>query len=248
MKAFLTLTGIELRLAMRNPIYMFFALAFPVLMMALFGGMYGNQPSPFYGGRGAVDMLTPAYIAMVVAVSGLMGLPLQLADYRQRKVLKRYEATPLGKATIMWPHFIVNGLVCALGIILLIIVGFAFFGLHFYGNLFYFILALLLSMLSIFSIGFLIAAVVPNSNAAIGVAYLVYFPMLFLSGATIPLQIMPPAVKAISQFLPLTYCVDLLQGVWTEASPSGLLNPILVLMMVGAVCTVLSVRFFRWES
>lgn len=247
MKAFLTMTFTEMKLSMRTFVYVFFAFVFPPMMLLLFGGLYGNTPSDFYNGHGAVDVLTPAYIGMILAVSGVMGLPLGLAEYRQQKVLKRYKATPIGTGTIMVPQFLVNGLMCIAGIIILVILGKIVFNLHFFGNVFYFVISLLLSMISIFSIGFLISATAPNSRAATAISFLVYFPMLFLSGATIPLQIMPETVKAISKILPLTYCVEILQGTWM-GDPIGLyLNDILILLAITGICAVLSIKFFQWE-
>jgi len=69
-------------------------------------------------------------------------------------------------------------------------------------------------MTCIFSIGFLIAAIAPNNRAASAIAFSLYFPMLFLSGATMPLQMMPKFIADISRFIPLTYCVEILQGTW----------------------------------
>lgn len=247
MKAFLAMTLTELKLSMRAYIYVFFAFIFPPLMLLLFGGIYGNTPSDFYNGYGAVDVLTPAYIGMIVAVSGVMGLPLGLAEYRQRKVLKRYKATPIGTGTIMVPQLLVNGFMSVAGLVILAIVGKIVFNLHFLGNIFYFIVAFLVSMASIFSIGFLIAATAPNNRAAMGIAYLVYFPMLFLSGATVPLQIMPEAVKVISKFIPLTYCVEILQGTWMGNPIGDFVGQMVILLAIAAVCTGLSIRFFRWE-
>src|SRR5665647_3008500 len=83
MKAFLCMSITEFKLSTRNFIYMFFAFVFPPMMLLLFGEIYGNDPTPFYNGHGAVDILTPAYIGMILAVSGIMGLPMQLAEYRQ---------------------------------------------------------------------------------------------------------------------------------------------------------------------
>lgn len=182
-----------------------------------------------------------------MAVSGLMGLPLQLSEYRQHKVLKRFKATPVSARTIMTPHFLVNGLLCILGTFLLVIVGKIVFNLHFLGNLPSFLIAFLISVICIFSIGFLIAAVAPNSRAANAIAYLVYFPMLFLSGATVPLQVMPDVIVEISKFLPLTYCVEILQGTWLGNPLSDFIKTIVTLVAISIVCTGISVKMFRWE-
>lgn len=247
MKAFLTITLTELKLSLREYIYVFFAFVFPPMMLLLFGGMYGNAPSEFYGGYGAVDVLTPAYIGMILAVSGIMGLPLGLSEYRQHKVLKRYKATPAGTGTIMAPQLLVNALISVIGVIILVIVGVLVFGLHFPGNIFSFLIAFILSVAGVFSIGFLISAVAPGSRAAMAIAYLVYFPMLFLSGATIPLQVMPEAIKTISKFIPLTYSVQILQGTWMGGPIGSYLTEIFILLGITGVCTALSIKFFRWE-
>lgn len=247
MKALFQISFTELKLSFRNFSYIFFAFVFPPMMLLLFGGMYGNEPSQFYDGHGAVNALTPAYIGMIMAVSGLMGLPLQLSEYRQYKVLKRFKATPVSTGTIMTPHFLVNGLLCILGTIFLVLVGKLVFKLNFLGNLPSFLIAFLISVICIFSIGFLIAAVAPNGRAANAIAYLVYFPMLFLSGATIPLQMMPQAIVTVSKFLPLTYCVEILQGTWLGNPLSDFIKAIVILLVVSIICIGVSIRAFRWE-
>ena len=247
MKAFLTMSVTEFRLSIRNFVYMFFAFVFPPMMLLLFGGIYGNDPTPFYNGHGAVDVLTPVYIGMILSVSGIMGLPMQLAEYRQHKVLKRFKATPISTGTIMIPHFAVNSALCIIGTVILMIVGKLVFNLHFSGNVFYFIVAYILSMVCIFSIGFLIAAIAPNNRAASAIAYLIYFPMLFLSGATMPLQLMPKAIVSLSRFIPLTYCVEILQGTWMGDPLSAFGKAIIVLAAISIVCTGVSIKIFRWE-
>jgi len=247
MNAFLQMSMTEFRMALRNFIYMFFAFVFPPMMLLLFGGMYGNEPTAFYGGHGAVDVLTPAYIGMILAVSGIMGLPLQISEYRQHKILKRFKATPIHTGSIMLPHFIVNCLLSMIGTAILIVVGIGVFHLHFLGNVFPFLFAYFLSMACIFSIGFLIAAVAPNIRAASAIAYIIYFPMLFLSGATMPLQMLPKVMLTISKFIPLTYCVEILQGTWMGDPLSSFLKPILVTASIAVVCTGVSIKIFRWE-
>ena len=81
MKRLWKITAMEWRLINREFITLFFALIFPVLMLLLFGTIYGNQPSEFMGGFGTVDVSTPGYINMIIAVTGLMSFPLTLAQY-----------------------------------------------------------------------------------------------------------------------------------------------------------------------
>jgi|AGTN01.1.fsa_nt_gi Predicted membrane protein len=250
MKAFWTMTGVELKMCFRNLYYVFFSFIFPAMMLLIFGGIYGNDPSPFYGGVGSVDFSTPAYIAMIISVSGIVGLPLGIADSRSRKVLKRYRATPVSKLNVLAPQFVVNAIMCIVGLTILALLAVVVFGLRFHGGgvgALYFFLGFILSVAAVFSIGFLIAAIAPNTQAAMGVSFGLYFPMIFLSGSTIPLAIMPKALQIVSKALPLTYCVEILQGTWMGGPIWQYWIPIVVLSSITAVCLGLAIRFFKWE-
>ncbi len=106
---------------------------------------------------------------------------------------------------------------------------------------------ILLVVISIFSIGLFIAGVAPNSKAAMAITYVIYFPMLFLSGATLPLTFMPEAVQTISKALPLTYGVRLVQGLWLGKTIDQYGLEIIVLLAVFLVMGTLSLKTFRWE-
>lgn len=247
MKLLYKTTLTEWKLNMRNFINVFFSLIFPLMMLMLFGSIYGNDPSPYYGGHGSVDMSTPGYINMVIAVAGLMSLPITLSQYRERKILKRFMATPIKPMDILFSQLIVNGIVTLIGTALLIVVGILVFDLKFYGNVFAVIAAMLLITLSIFAIGLFIAGVTKNAKASLAISYVVYFPMLFLSGATLPLAFMPDAIITISKFLPLTYGVELLQGLWLGGSLGDYVQQILVLSGIFVVFGGLALATFKWE-
>lgn len=247
MKRFLKVVSIEIKLNSRNFLTLFFALAFPVMMLLLFGTMYGNEPSDFNGGFGGVDVSIPGYICMVIAVTGLMSLPLTLAQYRERKILKRFMITPVKPLEILLSQLIVNFITTLAGMVLLLIVGKIVFDIHFFGSVFQSIIAFFLIMLSIFSIGLFIAGVSKNAKSATAIAYIVYFPMLFLSGATMPLQMMPPSIVTASKILPLTYAVELMRGIWLGGSLADYTSQILILSIISIGFIGLSVKLFKWE-
>jgi len=139
-------------------------------MLLMFGGIYENKPTPFYGGHGAVDVMVPSYIGMIIAVTGLMNLPLTIAEYRDRKILKRFMATPLKPYCVIVSQVMANFATTLIGLLVLVITGKLVFGLHYLATGPSFILAFLLSIFSIFSFGFLIASIAPNANAATAIA------------------------------------------------------------------------------
>jgi len=238
---------IEFKLLTRNFMSIFFALVFPVMMLLLFGSMYGNEPSDFYNGKGMIDASIPGYIAMIAAVTGLMSLPLTVALYRERKILKRFEASPINAVDVLFSQVIVNFILTVIGMGILIVVGKLVFDLHFFGQILPAMISFLLIVLSMFSLGLLIAGISPNGKAATTIAYLVYFPMLFLSGTIMPIEIMPQTVKNIASILPLTYGVHLFRGVWLGDSISNYSGDIIVLALFFVVCTAISIKAFKWE-
>lgn len=108
MKRFITICQVEFVLFIRDFFGFFFTLVFPTMMLVLFGSIYGNNP--IYPGAevGMIDVSVPAYCVMVIGVTGLMSLPLTLAEYKEKKIYKRFDATPVGKKSIMVAQVCIN--------------------------------------------------------------------------------------------------------------------------------------------
>jgi len=246
MKAVFELTKIQFKVTLRNFMVTFFSIVFPTLMLLMFGGIYGNKPTPFFGGYGTVDVMLPSYIGITIAVTGFMNLPLTISEYRERKILKRFRATPIKTYYIIVSQIISNFIMVLFGLLVLVIVGKIVFNVHYLANGPSFILFLLLSIFSMFSIGFLIASVAKNASSATAIANLVYFPMLFLTGATIPIETFPKFMVKISKFLPLTYVVHLLKNTWLGTGAS-VRTDIIVLLSVMVVSFIISLITFKWE-
>lgn len=241
------LTVLEFKLFTRNYLNMFFLLIFPMLMLLLFGGIFGNEPDAMFGGYGTVDVSVPAYAGLIISVTGLMSLPLTICEYREKKILKRFQATPLSPVYVIISQISVSLIMTVGGMLLLFVTAKLVFDLHFAGSFLPVTAVFLLSTLSIFSLGFLVAAVAPNMRAATAIAYLIYFPMLFLTGATIPLEIMPELMQKIAGVLPVTHVVRAMKAVWLGGSISSVYSSVLILAGVMAICLLLALRFFRWE-
>ncbi|HEY8474215.1 MAG TPA: ABC transporter permease [Natronosporangium sp.] len=237
----------EARRMSRNFLPLFFGLAFPVLVLILFGSIYGNDPSEQFDGEGTVDVSVPAYIVLVLAVAGLMSFPLGMVEYRSRGFLKRLRATPARPAAFLGAQLAVNAAICLAGIGLLILTGAIGFQLRAPERPFAFAGVLLLAAVAAFSLGLLIASLASSEGAALAIANLVYFPMIFLTGATIPLEIMPDGVRAVSDALPLTYAVRALQWAWLDRGGESPLLAVAVLAGTAVVSGAVSLRLFRWD-
>lgn len=247
MHGWFKLTWVEAKLFLRNPLAAFFALAFPLLLLFLYGSIYGNNPLPLYGGHGMVDVYAPAYIAMVIATNGLLTVPNAIANYRESGVLLRLQATPLRPLAILLAEFTGNFVMTVVGALLIIVTGALVYHMHFLGDPLSMLAAFVLSCLSFFAFGFVLASVLPTAYAVQVIAYLLFFPMLFLSGIGYPTQLMPQSLQNIAQFLPLTYIVRLLQGLWLGESWSTHGKDVLILAGLLVVSVIVSARFFRWR-
>lgn len=225
----------------------FFSLVFPVMLLLIFGSVYGNEPNDHFDGLGTIDASVPSYMMLVVAVTGLMSFPLTLAEYRDRGVLRRLRVTPTSPLMLLMAQLVVNVALTIVGVVLLVLVGIVVFGLTMAVSWGAFAPVFLLSVISIFSIGFLVASWTPNERSATLFANLVYFPMIFLSGATIPLELFPEPMQTAAKILPLTWAVELLRATWTESVDPNWTTSIAVLFGTTLVCSTLAIRFFRWE-
>ena len=196
----------------------FFALAFPILMLVLYGSIYGNDPSPYFGGRGAMDVSVPSYAGMVIGVTSLMSFPLSVAGYKELKIYKRFDATPAGKGIIMFAQILVNFIVTLAGIGLLLVGGFLLYDVRIEGNYGIVFAAMIVSIMAMYSIGFFITAVSKDEKIVNVLSYTLYFVMLFASGASLPIEMFPEGMKMFSNVLPLTHVVALLKAT-TGAKP-----------------------------
>lgn len=241
------LTLVEGKLFLREPEAVFFTLVFPLLLLFVFGGIYGNEPTPFFGGFGFVDTTVPAYAAIILGITGLLSIPSAVAGNREKKVLRRLRAAPVRPETILGAWVGVYLVLSLLGALLLVLAGVVVYKLRFAGDVLSVLMAFVLSALSFFALGFAIAGLARTVRIATTVGMALFFPMMFLSGATIPWEVLPDTMRSLGKFLPLTHVVQLLQGLWLGEPWGEQLVHLGVLLGTLAVGVIISARTFRWE-
>jgi len=248
MKSLMKMTWMEAKLFLREPVSAFFTLVFPLMMLFIFGSIYGSTPVPGIGDtQSAISNLIPGFTAMVIGMAGLMPITITLATYRENGILRRLRMTPISPLVVLASQVIVVFIMTSLGVVLLITFGKLIYHVSFDGNIFSVLAGFVFSSLSFFGIGFILASTMPTARTAQVVAMVLLYPMLILSGAAWPREMMPATVVKISAFLPLTYVVNLLSGLWIgEPWRLHLLDTgILAIMLVAGM--LVSVKLFRWE-
>jgi len=247
MKSLTKMTWMEAKLFLREPVGAFFTLIFPLLMLFIFGTIYGSQPAVGPGGQGAIAMLIPAFTAMTIGITGLMPITITLAIYRENGILRRLRTTPVSPLVVMAAQVIVVFTMTCLGMLLLVTAGKLVYHVTFEGNAFSMAGGFILSSLSFFGIGFILAGVMPTARTAQVVAMVLLYPMLILSGAAWPRELMPATMQKVSAFLPLTYVVNLLRGLWTGQPWGNQLLDVGVLVGMLLLGVLVSAKTFRWE-
>jgi ABC-2 type transport system permease protein len=247
MKSFWKLTLAEVKLYFRFPIAAFFTLALMPMILVILGAIFGNEPSPIYGGAGFLDTAVPGFIALVIAISAVMSMPLALANYRERGILRRYRATPVSPAAVLGAQLVTQFAMTFLGMLLLILIGKVFFNLRFEGNIASVLAAFTLGCLSFFSIGLLLAGVLPNTRVGTIIGNVLLQPMVYLSGVTIPREVMSKGMQDAIRFNPLTHVVTLMQGMWRGDAWSQHQSEVVILGAILVVAGLIAVRVFRWE-
>jgi len=247
MKAFGEHFNTELKLSLRGMDMVIFAICMPVIVMIILGVIYGSKAAFDGAAYTFMEQSFGAVTAIAICVSGVMGLPLVISDYRNRKILKRFRVTPVSPAMLLAVQVAVYALYTLVSLMLVYITIKLFFGCVFGGSLFLFLGAYLLVMLSMFSIGMMVGGVAPNVKTANLFCCVLYFPMLIFSGTTLPYEIMPKAMQRISDFMPLTQGIKLLKAASLGLPMEGVMLPIIVMAVLALICAGISIKFFRWE-
>ena len=94
MKRFYTILKTELKLSIRGMDMIIFAICMPLVVIALLGIIFGSRPAYPGAGYTFLEQSFGAVSAIAVCAGGVMGLPLGISEYRQKKILKRYQVTP----------------------------------------------------------------------------------------------------------------------------------------------------------
>jgi ABC-2 type transport system permease protein len=184
---------------------------------------------------------------MLIAASTVLSLVAIISIYREGGILKRLRATPLRPHTILTAHVLVKLLSTAITLALMYLAGRRFYPVGPDVPIASFALALLLSTVSIVSMGFLIASIVPTARFAQPVGTLIVYPLLGLSGLFVPIASLPPAARALARFVPFTYAVSLLRGIWHGEGWWSHTGDLAALTAIFVACTAIANRVFRWE-
>ena len=247
MKAFKTMLRTELMLSLRGMDMFIFAICMPLIVLIVLGVIYGSKPAFDGASYTFLEQSFGALASISICAGGVMGLPLVVSDYRSKKILKRFQVTPVSPALILFVQVVIYTIYAVASLVLLYAAGTLFFGLRLRGSLPQFTGGYLLVIVSMFSIGLMVGGIARDTKIASVIASILYFPMLIFSGATLPYEVMPPALQKAADVLPLTQGIKLLKAASLGLPVENAVLPMIIMAVLAAVCITVAVKCFKWE-
>lgn len=244
LKGLLKLSWIETKVFLREPLGVLGSLGVPVLIFILFGRAVQHDPRDA-AALAAAPFNVTILAALLIALGAVQSLVAIMAIYREGGILKRLRATPLSPVTILGAHVLVKLGFTVVGLTLLVLAGRRILPGALPANLVGFAAAVLLSTLSILSLGFVLASLVPTARFAQPLGAAVLYPMLAVSGLFFPVAQLPRGLRVVASALPTTHAVSLMQGVWEGAGWRW--GDVGALVVAFGVCVAVAGWWFRWE-
>lgn len=246
MKRFLKVYRVEQKLFLRSPDILIFGICMPLAVLALIAMIGGGKTA----GESNMTFVQSSFASLTtvgICCCALMSIPIVVVDYRDKKILKHLYCSPCSPAWMLGAVTICSGVMATVSAVLVALAAVLFLGYRMPGNPVVFLLTWLLTLLSMFSIGLMIASLCRTVKSLNVVTSLVYFPMLLLSGAMIPYEIFPRGLQKAAQIMPLTQGIKLMKAASMGESLSGAGSIIALLAVITVVCTTIAVKTFRWE-
>jgi ABC-2 type transport system permease protein len=188
------LTWLEIKIFVREPLGLFATIGVPLLIFVVLGRLLGGRSAgaPAVNGFGGLDGFTrvglPVFVCIFVAINAVLSLITIISIYREGGILKRLRATPLRPQTILTAHVIVKLLLTAATLMVMMLAGKRYYPADVHVPLFAFTIALLVTTVSILSMGFVIASIVPTARFAQPVGAFILYPMIGVSGLFVRIE------------------------------------------------------------
>ena len=93
----------------------------------------------------------------------------------------------------------------------------------------------------------MLASVAPTARFAQPIGTIILYPMIGISGLFVPIEKMPALLQLIARLTPASYAVSLMRGAWNGDAWLSHAGDFAGLAAFAVVCTMLSIRWFRWE-
>ena len=245
MKRFLKMYQVEQKLFFRSLDVILFNLIMPLVVFVVITMITGGKNA----GDSVLTYLQSAYVSLStvgICCSAFMSIPITIVECRSQGILRRMYCSPCSPARLLACDTICSGVMAILSTLILTVAAVLFFDYRMWGNVFAYLAAWLLTMISMFSIGLMVASLCRTTKSMNVATSLLYFPMLLFSGATIPAEVFPSWFQTVAKLMPLGTGINLLKWV-SMGCYDRITLPVITLMAITVICGTIAVKTFRWE-
>jgi ABC-type multidrug transport system permease subunit len=241
LRNFASLTRTRIQLALRNKMFFFFSVIFPLGMFFLYAGIFAR------GNPRVVSYFLGPAIAFNV-MGSFWGLSATLVMFREQGILRRFHVTPVTASDMLASSLLANYVLTIPTITVEVFLARVVFHVPNIGNLLSLAVLVTVGTVSFGSLGLVVASITNTMQETQVLNQLIWLPLIFLSGATFPLAYLPAAVQHFGLFLPATYLVTGLQSALYQSFPIWkLLVQVLALASWAILTFFVSAQLFRWE-
>jgi ABC-2 type transport system permease protein len=204
----------ELKLIIREPLTVIFVLVFPVVTMLIIGGSFGTTPTVAFDWINPAQWYVASYLTVVIAATGLIMIPVHLASYRERGVLRRFAAAGFSRWSFALAEAITGLVAITVGSVILLAVAAPVYGVPTTRHLAEVVAGFGLGSVAFVAIGVLLGTVLPSARSAQAVGLVLFFPSFLLGAGGPPPHVMGSALRTIAGYVPLTQVTDAVRGAW----------------------------------
>jgi ABC-2 type transport system permease protein len=236
----------EFRLFFRDRTRYIVRMLIPLILLVIFGMVpFYTKDHAYLQGHSLFDAYVPILIAYSLAMLSLTALPMVLASYREKGVLRRMKTTPAGPGRVLAAQLIAYVSIAVLMAVVIVVVARLAYGVFLPRQAAGFILAGLLAAAAMTSVGLLVASIAPNAQSAQAIGMGLLLPLMFFAGLFFPIPVMPSVLRHISHATPLGAAVQALQDAWLGHWPHPLQWVTMAIYLV--LSLLIATRLFRWE-
>ncbi len=246
MKEYLAIIVMDIKLALRLRAVIFFNYLFPLFFFFGFATFLGR--SDRIGGMVYVVTMS---ITFGVLGSGFFGAGIRAIQERELGILRRYKVTPITPLPLLVGSMVTGWIIFIPYIVLLLFMAHFIYQMPLPAHMSQLLVFISLGLIAFRSLGLVIASVANTMQEGTILVQLCYFPMIFLSGATIPEDVFKGVIKILHNFMPATYLVKGMRNMMLHGQ--GLIEPenlaaagVMVLTILGG--GLISMKLFRWEK
>lgn len=218
MRAALKLAWVEAKLLLREPLTLVFTFGFPLVTLFVLAEVFGNSTTDrdevVFRNVGSIDYYVPAYVGLVIASIGLVSLPVHLASYKERGVLRRLRASGLKSRSLFGAHVLVSLVLGAVTASVMSAVAYAAYRNALPKSWLGVFAAFTLVSVTFTAIGVLLGSVLPNARSAQVAGMILFFVMMMICGAGPPPEVISGPMRVVAGALPLTYGIRVIQDPW----------------------------------